>query len=105
MNEQDAVRSKPAKQENGTAEKKTKQKMLLSWKQQKERAAELLRRAGLSISPAKLIRECSLHEKQLTVLAKALSSSARYIILDEPASALSETETKRLFAMINELKA
>ncbi|BDG34888.1 ABC transporter ATP-binding protein [Parageobacillus caldoxylosilyticus] len=84
---------------------KTKQKPLLSWKQQKERAAELLRRVGLSISPAKLIRECSLHEKQLIVLAKVLSSSARYIILDEPTAALSETETKRLFTIINELKA
>ncbi|MBY6268963.1 ATP-binding cassette domain-containing protein, partial [Parageobacillus thermoglucosidasius] len=34
----------------------TKQKPILSWKQQKQRAAELLRRVGLSISPNKLIR-------------------------------------------------
>ncbi|WP_278343293.1 ATP-binding cassette domain-containing protein, partial [Parageobacillus thermoglucosidasius] len=82
----------------------TKQKPILSWKQQKQRAAELLRRVGLSISPNKLIRECTLHEKQLIVLAKVLSSSARYIILDEPTAALSETETKRLFAIISDLK-
>jgi simple sugar transport system ATP-binding protein len=82
-----------------------KQKPLLSWKQQKQRAAELLRQVGLSISPNKLIRECTLHEKQLIVLAKVLSSSARYIILDEPTAALSETETKRLFTIINDLKA
>ncbi|RDE27907.1 MULTISPECIES: sugar ABC transporter ATP-binding protein [Parageobacillus] len=82
----------------------TKQKPILSWKQQKQRAAELLRRVGLSISLNKLIRECTLHEKQLIVLAKVLSSSARYIILDEPTAALSETETKRLFAIISDLK-
>ncbi|WP_445613817.1 sugar ABC transporter ATP-binding protein [Geobacillus sp. YF-1] len=80
------------------------QRPIRSLRQEKERAAALLRRVGLSIPPTKLVRDCSLHEKQLIVLAKVLSSDARYIILDEPTAALSEAETKRLFAIIHELK-
>ncbi|ARA97383.1 sugar ABC transporter ATP-binding protein [Geobacillus thermodenitrificans] len=75
-----------------------------SLREEKKWAAALLHRVGLSIPPTKLVRDCSLHEKQLIVLAKVLSSNARYIILDEPTAALSEAETKRLFAIIHELK-
>ncbi|MBY6274302.1 MAG: sugar ABC transporter ATP-binding protein, partial [Bacillaceae bacterium] len=81
-----------------------KQRPIRSLRQEKERAAALLRRVGLSLPPTKLARDCSLHEKQLIVLAKVLSSNARYIILDEPTAALSEAETRRLFAIIDELK-
>lgn len=81
-----------------------KQRPIRSLRREKERAAAMLGRVGLAISPAKLVRDCSLHEKQLIVLAKVLSSNARYIILDEPTAALSEAETKRLFAIITELK-
>jgi len=81
-----------------------KHQPIRSLRQEKERAAALLRRVGLFIPPTKLVRDCSLHEKQLIVLAKVLSSDARYIILDEPTAALSEAETKRLFAIIHELK-
>ncbi|KAF0995907.1 Ribose import ATP-binding protein RbsA [Geobacillus sp. TFV-3] len=81
-----------------------KQRPIRSLRQEKERAAALLRRVGLSLPPTKLVRDCSLHEKQLIVLAKVLSSNARYIILDEPTAALSEAETRRLFAIIDELK-
>ncbi|MBA2874265.1 sugar ABC transporter ATP-binding protein [Thermaerobacillus caldiproteolyticus] len=83
----------------------TKRRPFLSWKQQKQRSEELLRQVGLSIPLNKLIHECTLHEKQLILLAKVLSSSARYIILDEPTAPLSETETKRLFDIMKQLKS
>jgi simple sugar transport system ATP-binding protein len=82
----------------------TKRQPFLSWKQQKQRAEQLLRQVGLSIPLNKLIHECTLHEKQLILLAKVLSSSAHYIILDEPTASLSETETKRLFNIMKRLK-
>ncbi|MBB3906415.1 sugar ABC transporter ATP-binding protein [Anoxybacteroides rupiense] len=76
----------------------------LSWKKQKQRAAQVLQQIGLSLPLDKRIHECTLHEKQLIVLAKVLFSSARYIILDEPTAALSEVETKRLFSIMKQLK-
>ncbi|WP_039939077.1 sugar ABC transporter ATP-binding protein [Anoxybacillus gonensis] len=67
---------------------------------------QLLERVGLAhVSPDALVQTCTLHEKQLILLARVLSSSARYIILDEPTASLSEQETERLFAMIEQLKA
>ena len=77
----------------------------LSWGKQKQRAQQLLERVGLKLDIDKLVNECSLHEKQLIVLGKVLSSSARYIILDEPTAPLSEKETKTLFGIIKHLKS
>ena len=37
-------------------------------------------------------------------IAKALSTNADIIIMDEPSSALTERETQELFRIINELK-
>jgi ABC-type sugar transport system ATPase subunit len=42
--------------------------------------------------------------QQLVEIAKALSVSARILILDEPTSALSESETKTLYSVIHQLK-
>ena len=83
----------------------TKTSPFLSWNKQKQRAKELLRQVGLEININKLVHECSLHEKQLILLAKVLFSSAKYIILDEPTAPLSTAETKRLFQIIHQLKA
>jgi len=80
-------------------------KVFVSPTKQKQQAEQLLRQIGLTIPLQTLVHECTLHEKQLISLAKVLFSSARYIILDEPTAALSETETTRLFTIINRLKA
>ena len=37
-------------------------------------------------------------------IARALSMQSRLIVMDEPTSALSETETQRLFAIVRDLK-
>ncbi len=47
----------------------------------------------------------SVANRQLVEIAKALSLDAGILIMDEPASALSETERERLFALIGKLKA
>ncbi len=47
----------------------------------------------------------SLAYQQLVLIAKALVLEARVIIFDEPTSILSQTETARLFAIINRLRA
>jgi simple sugar transport system ATP-binding protein len=93
--------------ENITANEiiETTKRPFFSWSKQKQRANDLLHQVGLQIDINKLINECSLHEKQLILLAKVLSSSARYIILDEPTAPLSDTETKTLFQIIQQLKS
>lgn len=44
-------------------------------------------------------------QRQLVALARALSESARLVILDEPTASLSSREAERLFAIIAQLKA
>lgn len=70
-----------------------------------EKAAELLNSLGLNISPTIKIKQLSIAQQQLVEIAKAISNDARIIIMDEPTSALSESEIKSLFKIINELKA
>jgi ribose transport system ATP-binding protein len=64
-----------------------------------------LRRLGLDISPDTLLSDLSLAQQQMVEIAKALSQNARLIIMDEPTSSLTLTETDRLLATIRDLRA
>ena len=63
----------------------------------------LLRRLGLDISSRTRLGELSLAQQQLVEIAKALSLNARIIIMDEPTSSLTLTETERLLDLVCEL--
>jgi ribose transport system ATP-binding protein len=60
---------------------------------------------GLDLPPERLLRRCRLAEQQLIEVAKALAADARILIMDEPTSALAETDVERLFAVIRRLSA
>jgi ribose transport system ATP-binding protein len=64
-----------------------------------------LKRLGLAISPKTLVGELSIAQQQMVEIAKALSQNARVIIMDEPTSSLTLSETDRLLATIKELRA
>jgi ribose transport system ATP-binding protein len=64
-----------------------------------------LKRLGLAISPKKSVGELSIAQQQMVEIAKALSQNARVIIMDEPTSSLTLSETDRLLATIKELRA
>jgi simple sugar transport system ATP-binding protein len=49
--------------------------------------------------------EVGVADKQLLILARALARRPRLLILDEPTSALSQSEVDRLFVVINDLRA
>ena len=66
---------------------------------------EILRRLGLSISSRTPLGELSLAQQQLVEIARALSTGARLIIMDEPTSSLTLTETRRLLEIVKDLKA
>ncbi len=63
-----------------------------------------LQRLGLNIDPATPLTQLSIAQQQMVEIAKALSQNARLIIMDEPTSSLTLSETDRLLATIAELK-
>lgn len=58
----------------------------------------------LSIDPSKRIDQLSVSERQMIEIAKAVSSNAKIIVLDEPTSSLTEKEVAHLFRIIKGLK-
>ena len=69
-----------------------------------ERSAELLAKVGLEESPRTLVKNLSVGQQQLVEIAKALSTSARILIFDEPTSSLSLKEATRLLRLILQLR-
>jgi ribose transport system ATP-binding protein len=64
-----------------------------------------LKRLGLNIPSRTPIKGLSIAQQQMVEIAKALSLNARILIMDEPTSCLTLTETARLFEVVRELKA
>lgn len=69
-----------------------------------ERARELLQEVRLALPPDTLVEQLSAGERQLVEIAKALGSSARLIILDEPTTSLTAFESARLFEIVGRLQ-
>lgn len=63
-----------------------------------------LKRLGLSVPPDTPLRELSIARQQMVEIAKALSLNARIVIMDEPTSSLTLTETERLLQVIKDLR-
>jgi D-xylose transport system ATP-binding protein len=74
------------------------------------RTAELLKEIGLNsdsgicVNPNDKIKNLGIGHKQLVEIAKALSSNAQLLILDEPTAALSEAEAKILLNILDGLR-
>ena len=67
-------------------------------------AAALLARLGIDIDPRARVDRLGYAERQLVMIARALSHDARVVILDEPTAALEAREVERLFGVIHALK-
>jgi ribose transport system ATP-binding protein len=70
-----------------------------------EQSRGYLEKVGLNLPPWTALSSLSIAQQQLVEIAKALSTNARIIVMDEPTSSLTLTETNRLFSLIAELKS
>ncbi len=73
-------------------------------KEMHEQARELISRVALNIDTNTKVVNLSVAQRQMLEVAKALSMDAKIIIMDEPTSSLTNTETEVLFEIINKLK-
>lgn len=76
----------------------------VDWRRMRREAVGILARVGLSIHPDTPVSALSVAEQQLVEIARALSLESRLIIMDEPTSALTESEVKRLFGIMDRLR-
>ncbi|HRE29031.1 MAG TPA: sugar ABC transporter ATP-binding protein, partial [Anaerolineales bacterium] len=77
----------------------------LNRRQLRADADAALERVGLEVDVRWNVDRLSLHEKQLLLIARAVSRNVRYLILDEPTASLSTPEVERLFAVLRDVRA
>jgi len=65
----------------------------------------LVRKLGLDVSSRTPLSRLSIAQQQLVEIVRALSAGARTIIMDEPTSSLTLTETRRLLDIVHDLKS
>ncbi|HVS35073.1 MAG TPA: sugar ABC transporter ATP-binding protein [Gemmataceae bacterium] len=68
-------------------------------------ARALLTRVGLDVRPDRRVGDLPPGQRQLVEIARALGQDARLIIMDEPTSSLTQSETDRLYEVIDDLRA
>lgn len=67
-------------------------------------AAAIFARMKVNIDPTTEVGHMSVARQQLVEIAKALSYKSKVLVMDEPTSALNETEVEHLFTVIDDLK-
>ncbi len=69
-----------------------------------KKAKEMLDIFHLDIDPKTVLSKLPVSKQQMVEIAKAISTNARVIIMDEPTSSLTEREITELFEIIKKLK-
>ncbi|YBV93974.1 sugar ABC transporter ATP-binding protein (plasmid) [Phyllobacteriaceae bacterium JZ32] len=70
---------------------------------QAHEALSMIDRDFAAVALDRFVGDLSLHEGQMVEIARALSSGAELILLDEPTANLTATETERLFSVLRRL--
>ncbi|MCE1255795.1 MAG: sugar ABC transporter ATP-binding protein [Anaerolineae bacterium] len=77
---------------------------LINWKAMYDSTQKILNDLHLSLDPRRPVSGLGVAQQQMVEIAKALSLDAKLLIMDEPTSALTNTEIKNLFNVIRTLK-
>ena len=85
--------------------KTVKRAGLIDWGATAARLSKVLDIVGFTKSPFTPIKDLSVAEQWLVAIAKALYQNVKFIAMDEPTAALSESEVKRLFVIVRDLAA
>ena len=79
--------------------------ILLSNRKMEQEAQRVLDELKIDIDPRQVVGDLPVSKQQMVEIAKALSTKARILIMDEPTSALTSKEIDELFRIIRQLKA
>lgn len=76
----------------------------LSSKEMEKEARRILSGLKIDLDPRQVVGELPVSKQQMVEIAKALSTNARILIMDEPTSSLTSREIEDLFRIIRTLK-
>lgn len=76
----------------------------VSWKKLHEKAQYYLKMVELPLDSTRKVGKLSTAQKQLIQIAKALSSNAKVLLLDEPTSSLTQRDVEHFYSVVRNLK-
>lgn len=76
----------------------------MNWKHARQLALEAMEQVGAHIDPDILLERLSVANKQMVAICRAIINDAKFLILDEPTTALTKKEVENLFTIIRRLK-
>ena len=77
---------------------------LIDFPRMHREAGEVLRAHGVDADVRRPLRELSIGARQMVALARAVTSDARVVVMDEPTSSLEPREVRTLFDVIGSLR-
>ncbi len=77
---------------------------MISWRAMARRATQALARLDLKLDVWQELSSCSIAVQQMVAIARALDTSAKLLILDEPTSSLDTREVAELFTVMRRLR-
>jgi ABC-type sugar transport system ATPase subunit len=77
----------------------------IDYRKMRNESEKVLAKMGVDIDPKIFVRNLTVAKQQLVEIVKAVSTNAEIIIMDEPTSALSDTEIRHLLDIVSALRA
>ncbi len=74
------------------------------WNRMHDEAQRLLDELGASFSPKTQMNALSVAQQQMVEIAKAISTNAKIVIMDEPTAALTQSESEELYKITEKLR-
>ncbi len=76
----------------------------MDWKKARELALQAMDMIGAHMDPDMLVERLSVANKQMVAICRAIINDAKFLILDEPTTALTAMEVEKLFGIVRKLK-
>ena len=78
---------------------------MIQWNEMNKEAEKLLSRLHATFKVTEEVGALTIAQQQMVEIAKALSTNAKIILLDEPTAALTANESEELYTIVDELHA
>ena len=76
-----------------------------NWRKMNQDADKILKSLDIPAKATQQLGTCSLAVQQMVAIARAVDMECKVLILDEPTSSLDDSEVKKLFGLMRDLKA